>query len=112
MQVDWVAVGLISAFTAFGLIMFIVFRSQSKKSSHPDATISNAGDPTPLNHAPDGSQSEYTRSVLSFNSLKKPSSPDPEMDKMKEEEKKFKRRLFFEDTAEEGLSPRRGSQAV
>jgi len=112
MQVDWVAIGLISAFTVFGIIMFIVIRSQSKKSEHPEANLSNASDPTPLNHAPDGSQSEYSRSVLSLTSLRKPSSPDPEMDTMKEEGKKFKRRLFFEDTAEEGMSPRRGSHFV
>jgi len=112
MQVDWVAIGILSAFTLFGIIMFIVIRSQSKKSEHPEAALSNASDPTPLNHAPDGSQSEYSKSVLSLSSLKKPSSPDPEMDRMIEDGKKFKRRLFFEDTAEEGVSPRRGSQFV
>jgi len=112
MQVDWIAVGIISAFAVFGLIMFIVIRSQSKKSEHPEATMSHASDPTPLNHAPDGSQSDYSRSVLSINTLKKPGSPDPEMDKMREEGQKFKRRLFFEDTAEEGVSPRRGSHFV
>jgi len=112
MQIDWVAVGVISAFTLFGIIMFIVFRSQSKKSEHPEATLSNASKPTPLNHAPDGSQSEYSRSVLSLNSLKRLSSQDPKMDKIKENGNRFKRRLFFEDTAEEDLSPRRGSQAV
>ncbi|KAK5939510.1 hypothetical protein PMZ80_007888 [Knufia obscura] len=112
MQIDYVAVGIISAFVVFSIIMFVVIRSQSKKSEHPEATMSNASDPTPLNHAPDGSQSEYSRSVLSLNSLKKPSSPDPEMDKIKEEGKKFKRRLFFEDTADDGLSPRRGSHFV
>ena len=112
MQVDWVAVGILSAFAIFGLIMFIVIRTQSKKSPYPDVTVSNAHDPTPLSHAPDGSQSEYSRSVLSLNSMKKPSSPEPEMDKTKQEVKKFKRRLFFEDTAEECISPRKGSQAV
>ena len=105
-RIDLVAFGVIMGLIVFCVIMFFIFRSQSKKSEHPDAQMSNASDPTPLHHAPTGSQSEYLRSLLS---LKKPSTPELETDKTREEPK-FKRRLFFEDTAD--VLPRRGSQVV
>lgn len=101
MQTDYVALGILLSLAAFGVLIFVIIRKQSRESKHPDAQRSNANDPTPLNHAPDGSQSEYSASVLSLH--KKPGSLDldAEMDKAKEEGGKSKRSLFFDDTAED-----------
>lgn len=101
MQIDYVALGILLSLAAFCVLIFIIIRKQSRKSMHPDAQRSNANDPTPLNHAPDGSQSEYSASVLSLH--KKPGSPDPdvEMNRVKEEGGKSNKRLFFDDTTED-----------
>lgn len=116
MQLDYVALAIICSFAVLSIIMFIIFRKQSKKSEHPEATVSNASNPTLLQHAPPDSQSAYSVSMLS---LIKTGSPDPnnhgtaEEEKLAEEERKFKRRLFFEDTADDsGVAGKCGSQAV
>lgn len=113
MRIDYIALGILLSLVAFSILIFIIIRKQSRKSKHPDAQRSNAGDPTPLHHAPDGSQSEYSASLPSLH--KKPGAPDPhaEMDKVKGESRKSKRKLFFDDTAEDQIPiVQRGSQEV
>lgn len=112
-MLDYVAVGVAGFFVLLAVTMFVVIRSQSKKSEHPEGQASNASNPTLLQHAPPDSQSAYSVSMLS---LVKPSTPDPNAaskESLAEEGRKFKRRLFFEDTAEDNaIVERRGSQAV
>lgn len=112
-MLDYVAIGVAGFFIVFAVIMFVVIRSQSKKSDHPEGQLSNASNPTLLQHAPPDSQSAYSVSMLS---LVKPGTPDPNAtskEDLAEESRKFKRRLFFEDTAEDNsMVERRGSQAV
>lgn len=115
MRIDFVALGVLGGLIIFSAILYIVFRAQSKKSEHPLAEESNASNPTLLQHAPADSQRLYSASMLSLgSSLGKPRTPElkGEEASLAEEGKKFKRRLFFEDTAEDELVGRRGSQAV
>ena len=114
MQIGVVAVCVLGGFILFSIITFFIFRRQSRGSEHPDALRENASEPTPLNHAPDGAQSEYSASLLSLGVQKNPgSASNLELDQMKDEGKKFKRRLFFEDTEDDRDNlARRGSQAV
>ena len=93
MRIDYPALGILSGVILFSVILFIIIRSQSKKSEHPEALVSNASNPTLLNHAPPESHSAYSMSMLS---LAKPSTPDlnASTNELQDEGKKFKRRLF------------------
>lgn len=112
-MLDYLAVGVAAFFILLAVIMFVVIRSQSRKSEHPEGQLSNASNPTLLQHAPPDSQSAYSVSMLS---LVKPGTPDPNAaskENLADEGRKFKRRLFFEDTAEDdAVVERRGSGVV
>ena len=114
MHLDWIAAGIIGGVAIFSLIMFVVIRRQSYSSEHPEALQSNSSDPTLLCHAPDGSQSEYSASLSSLNLAKKSSLAElSNKAGQDQEEPHFKRRLFYEDTADDNQStPRRPSQVV
>lgn len=115
MRIDYISLGLLASILIFAGIMFIVIRKQSKKSEHPDARLSNASNPTMLQHAPPESQSAYSASMLSL-SLEKSGSLEKKEDheKLEEPGKRFERRLFYEDTGQDrgSLLGRRASQAV
>lgn len=98
---DYVALGVLLGFLVFSLVMFAIIRSQSRESEHPEAQKRNYAEPTPLNHAPDGSQAEFSRSMISLALMKSGSgndsssrigTPDPSI------EGGSGKRLFFEDT--------------
>lgn len=110
MRIDYVAIAILSGLIVFSIIMFIVIRSQSKKSEHPDALISNASNPTLLCHAPPDSQSAYSMSMLSLSKLGTP-EPNASTTDLEEDGKKFKRKLFYEDTRDSAVL-KRGSLAV
>lgn len=98
---DYVALGILLGLLVFSLIMFAIIRSQSRKSEHPEAQKPNYAEPTPLYHAPDGSQADFSRSMISLALMKSGSdndsssrvgTPDPST------KDGSSRRLFFEDT--------------
>lgn len=98
---DYVALGILLGLLVFSLVMFAVIRSQSRKSEHPEAQKRNYTEPTPLYHAPVGSQADFSRSMISLALLKggnendsssRVGIPDPSTTGGSG------RRLFFEDT--------------
>lgn len=98
---DYVALGILLGLLIFSLVMFVIIRSQSKKSEHPDAQNPNYAEPTPLNHAPDGSQAEFSKSMLSL-ALTKNGSENESISRVVTPEPSTKDgsggKLFFEDT--------------
>lgn len=102
MHVDYISLALVASVIVFASIMFIVIWKRSRKSKHPDAQLSNASNPTLLQHAPPESQSAYSASMLSL-SLEKTGSPEDleEKERLEEEGKRFNKRLFYEDTGED-----------
>lgn len=98
---DYVALGIILGLIVFSLVMFIIIRNQSRKSEHPEAQITNHADPTPLYHAPVGSQADFSRSMVSLALMKGGSESGstsrlgtPDLSKNDGSSGK----LFFEDT--------------
>lgn len=102
---DYVALGIILGFLTFSIIMFVIIRSQSRKSEHPEAQNTNYNEPTALNHAPIGSHEEFSRSVLSL-ALIKAGSENESTSRLGTPDPSTKggsgRRLFFEDTGKPG----------
>lgn len=106
---DYVALGIILGLVVFSLVMFVIIRSQSRKSEHPEAQITNHTDPTPLYHAPVGSQADFSRSMLSLATMKGGNGSTsrlgtPDLSKINGGSGK----LFFEDT---GMATHSGRRA-
>lgn len=98
---DYIALGILLGLLVFSLVMFAIIRCQSRKSENPEARKPNYTEPTPLYHAPDGSQAEFSKSMISLALMKGSSengsnsrvgTPDPST------KSGSSRRLFFEDT--------------
>lgn len=112
---DYIALGILLGLLVFSLVMFAVIRSQSRKSEHPEAQKRNYTEPTPLYHAPDGSQADFSRSMISLALLKgsnendsssRVETPDPST------RGSSGRRLFFEDTGTGAGSATHGGRHI